>query len=166
MATATGGGPRRDSWLRIALPIGAAVAVVAALAAGWTVTRSTRVSSPSWPPAPAGGPFLPWPVAGNATEAERKRNRRVEIVVLTADTPGTVQETSKVAADESGAPPKESAMAVPVGANIPTPAVTGDPVSSLTDQTMDHKDTATPASQDRLSPADGADNPSSPTPLQ
>ncbi|WP_130510085.1 hypothetical protein [Krasilnikovia cinnamomea] len=53
--------------MRVALPIGAAIAVVAALLAAWAFTRPASVGGPAWPTAPAGGPFLPWPATGNAT---------------------------------------------------------------------------------------------------
>lgn len=61
----TGGTARRA--VRVALPILAAITVTAALVAGWAITRSARLAAPAWTPAPAGGPFLPWPVVGNAT---------------------------------------------------------------------------------------------------
>jgi chemotaxis protein MotB len=109
------------------------------------------------------------PVASNATEAGRKRNRRIEIVLLSTELPETVQETNNVTANQSGARPKESGdtggTTVPSTANNPTPAA-ADPVSSSSDPTTTPNVPATPAPEHQSASADVPDNPPPSTPLQ
>jgi chemotaxis protein MotB len=118
------------------------------------------------------------PVASNATEEGRKRNRRIEIVLYTTDIPQPAQDPSEAAGNKSHSHPKEvvdiqsvsvpTRVAVPMNELAPPAGSSPNPVSvSSTDTGDDHGRRATPPMEvAQPSVTDVVDDPSASKPVQ
>lgn len=118
------------------------------------------------------------PVASNATEEGRKRNRRIEIVLYTTEIPQPAQDLSEAAGNKSHSHPKEvvdnqsvslpTPVAVPMNELAPSAGPSPNPVSvSSTDTEDDHGRHATPPMEvAQPSVTDIVDDPSASKPVQ